>query len=81
MRETLFFRFNGKKIEWVVLGQDGQRLEEGLSGLDLFNSRFSCAYDGFIVFVVSGEKVLMTNASVPSNQKRKIANSTNSHKG
>ena len=73
MRETLFFRFNGKKIEWVVLGQDGQRLEEGLSGADLFNSRFSGTYDGFIVFVVSGEKVLMTNASVPSKQKRKIA--------
>ena len=73
MRETLFFRFNGKKIEWVVLGQDGQRLEEGLSGVDLFNSRFSGTYDGFIVFVVSGEKVLMTNASVPSKQKRKIA--------
>ena len=52
MRETLFFRFNGKKIEWVVLGQDGQRLEEGLSGVDLFNSRFSGTYDGFIVFVV-----------------------------
>ena len=72
MRETLFFRFNGKKIEWVVLGQDGQRLEEGLSDADLFNSRFSGTYDGFIVFVVSGEKVLMTNASVPSKQKRKI---------
>ena len=64
---------SGKEIEWVVLGQDGQRLEEGLSGIDLFNSRFSGTYDGFIVFVVPGEKVLMTNGSVPSKQKRKIA--------
>ena len=73
MRETLFFRFSGKEIEWVVLGQDGQRLEEGLSGIDLFNSRFPVTYDGVIVFVVPGEKVLMTNASVPSKHKRKIA--------
>ena len=73
MSETLFFRFSGQEIEWVVLGQDGRRLEEGLSGVDLFNSRFPATYGGSIVFVVPGEKILMTTASVPSKQKRKIA--------
>ena len=73
MSETLFFRFSGQEIEWVVLGQDGRRLEEGLSGADLFNSRFPATYAGSIVFVVPGEKILMTTASVPSKQKRKIA--------
>ena len=73
MSETLFFRFSGQEIEWVVLGQDGRRLEEGLSGVDLFNSRFPATYAGSIVFVVPGEKILMTTASVPSKQKRKIA--------
>ena len=73
MSETLFFRFSGQEIEWVVLGQDGGRLEEGLSGVDLFNSRFPATYAGSIVFVVPGEKILMTTASVPSKQKRKIA--------
>ena len=73
MSETLFFRFSGQEIEWVVLGQDGRRLEEGLSGADLFNSRFPVTYAGSTVFVVPGEKILMTTASVPSKQKRKIA--------
>ena len=73
MSETLFFRLSGQEIEWVVRGQDGRRLEEGLSGVDLFNSRFPATYAGLTVFVVPGEKVLMTTASVPSNQKRKIA--------
>jgi len=71
--ETLFFRFSGQEIEWVVLGQDGRRLEEGLSGVDLFNSRFPVTYSGSAVFVVPGEKILMTTAYVPSKQKRKIA--------
>ena len=73
MSETLFFRFSGQEIEWVVLGQDGRRMEEGLSGVDLFNSRFPVTYAGSTVFVVPGEKILMTTASVPSKQKRKIA--------
>ena len=73
MSETLFFRFSGQEIEWVVLGQDGRRLEEGLSGVDLFNSRFPVTYAGSTVFVAPGEKILMTTASVPSKQKRKIA--------
>ena len=73
MSETLFFRFSGQEIEWVVLGQDGLRMEEGLSGADLFNSRFPVTYAGSSVFVVPGEKILMTTASVPSKQKRKIA--------
>ncbi len=73
MSETLFFRFSGQEIEWVVLGQDGRRMEEGLSGADLFNSRFPVTYAGSAVFVVPGEKILMTTASVPSKQKRKIA--------
>ena len=73
MSETLFFRFSGQEIEWVVLGQDGRRLEEGLSGVDLFNSRFPVTYSGSAVFVVPGEKILMTTAYVPSKQKRKIA--------
>ena len=73
MSETLFFRFSGQEIEWVVLGQDGLRMEEGLSGADLFNSRFPVTYAGSTVFVVPGEKILMTTASVPSKQKRKIA--------
>ena len=73
MSETLFFRFSGQEIEWVVLGQDGRRLEEGLSGVDLFNSRFPVTYAGSAVFVAPGEKILMTTASVPSKQKRKIA--------
>lgn len=69
--ESLFFRFSGSQIEWLVFDGRGQLQHQQTAAPEEFRSA-NKDFSGLTVFVVPGEDVLLTAANVPSRQQRQI---------
>jgi general secretion pathway protein L len=69
--ESLFFRFVGDDIEWVLFDGRGQMQQCQLGTIEEFCGA-TAEFTGRSVLVVPGEQVLLTTARVPSKQHRQI---------
>ena len=71
MADTLFYRFQGEQIEWLIFDDLGNVKNEDCQSGDVFQHE-NTDFIGRCVFVAPSESVLLTSANVPSRQYRQI---------
>ncbi|MDA0979467.1 MAG: type II secretion system protein GspL [Proteobacteria bacterium] len=72
MPDLLFVRPSVDELEWLQYDSGGSLLASGRGAVDALNEAMA-DFGGRCVFVVPGEKVLITRASVPARNARQLA--------